>query len=415
MKTRDERTSILLVAVALAALVPACQRVAEPTVAEHDEHEDPADQVHLTAEAIATHGIVVARAERRAVERRLRVPARIVFNADAMAHVGTPVRGRVASLSARLGAEVKRGDELLVVESPELGEAQSDLLLKQSAAVNAEPQVDLAASAVERARRLYESAQGISLADLQRREAELRVAQAALATAKAARIAAENRLHLLGMSQAAVERILKSGEIEPSFHVVAPIDGTVVEREVTLGHLVDPTRESLLVLADLTHLWVLADVPEGRLGEVAIGAAASVVVASAADHSHEGRVTSIAPQIDPTTRSAQVRIEVVERHAEIRPGVFAEVDLVLAPKLDDVPLPLVVPDEAVQTFEGKRCVFVPVAGAAGTFRPVPVEPGERLDRAVVITAGLDEGQEFVAKGAFLLKAELGKSSAAHEH
>ncbi len=425
-----------LACVALAgflASLPACERLkglraggggAEGGHDDHAGHDngeeggaagEHADEVTLTAEAIERHGIAVERAQRRRVERLLRVPARIAFNAEAMAHVGTPVRGRVAEMSARLGAEVKRGDELLVIESPELGEAQSDYLLKRSAAENAVPQVELASNAVERARRLYEAAQGISLADLQKREAELRVAQAALGAAKTAMVAAENRLHLFGMSQEAVARVAETTEIEPRYRVLAPIDGTVVEREVTLGHLVDPERESLLVLADLSHLWVLADVPEGRLGEVSIGAAASVVVASAADHSHEGRVTMIAPQIDPNTRSAQVRIEVVERHPEIRPGVFAQADLVLPAVDDGSPPPIVVPDEAVQTIEGRRCIFVPVADEPGTFVPLPVEVGERLDRAVVITAGLEEGQEFVAKGAFLLKAELGKSSAEHQH
>ena len=394
-----------------------CAPKPEPVDGGTEEHADEAhaDEVHLSAEARARYGVVVARAERRAVERRIRVPARVVFNGEAMAHIGTPVRGRIASLSARLGADVKRGDELLVVESLELGEAQSEFLLKRSAAQNAEPQVELANNAVERARKLYESAQGISLADLQKREAELKVAQAAVATARAARVAAENRLHLLGMTQAAIERVATSGEIEPRCAIVAPIDGTVIEREVTLGHWVDPERESLLVLADLSHLWVLADVPEGRLGELALGAAASVVVASAPDHSHEGRVTSIAPQIDPTTRSAQVRIEVAERHAEIRPGVFAEAEIVLLAKSPGAPLPVVIPDEAVQTFEGRSCVFMPVAGEEDTFQPIPIEVGERLDRAVVITAGLDAGQELVVKGAFLLKAELGKSSAEHGH
>lgn len=415
---------------ALLAGLPACERLKHlrgtgPGGDEaHDDHTGDdhggaegghADEVTLTAEAIERHGIVVERAGRRPVERRLRVPARIAFNAEAMAHVGTPVRGRVAEMSARLGAEVKRGDELLVIESPELGEAQSEFLIKRSAAQNAEPQVELARNAVERARKLYESAQGISLADLQRREAELRVAEAALAAAKTSKVAAENRLHLFGMSQEAVLRLAESTEIEPRYRVLAPIDGTIVEREVTLGHLVDPERESLLVLADLSHLWVLADVPEGRLGEVSVGAAASVVVASAADHSHEGRVTMIAPQIDPNTRSAQVRIEVVERHAEIRPGVFAQAELVLPAADDGSPPPIVVPDEAVQSVEGRSCIFVPVAGEPGTFTPVPVETGERLDRAIVIAAGIEEGQEFVAKGAFLLKAELGKSSAEHQH
>ena len=121
----------------------------------------------------------------------------MAFNANAMAHVGSAVKGAWPELNAQVGDEVKKGDVLLVVESPELGEAQSDLLQKRAAADAAGPAVESARSAYERGKQLYEQAKGISLAELQKRETDLKSAQAAQQAAKSAATAAENKLHLL--------------------------------------------------------------------------------------------------------------------------------------------------------------------------------------------------------------------------
>ncbi|MEQ1737343.1 MAG: efflux RND transporter periplasmic adaptor subunit, partial [Rhodoglobus sp.] len=88
---------------------------------------------------------------------------------------------------------------------------------------------------------------------------------------EAAAVAAENGLHLLGMDQKAVEELAKTSEIMPRYTIRAAIDGQVVQREITLGELVSPDRESVMVLADTSTLWVLADLPEARLPAVAVG------------------------------------------------------------------------------------------------------------------------------------------------
>src|SRR4029453_7633884 len=137
----------------------------------------------------------------------------------------------------RLGSDVKPGDPLVVVESPELGVAQSDYLIKRTAAETKASPVDLAKAALDRAQNLYQSSQGITLTEVQRREAEHKAAIAALKSAQAEAIAAENHLHLLGMTQEQVEALAASGEVHPRFTIVAPIAGQVVQREVTLGEL----------------------------------------------------------------------------------------------------------------------------------------------------------------------------------
>ena len=376
-----------------------------------------ADEVVLTAQAIEQYGLKIEAAQLWQLRPTFIVPARVGFNTEAMAHVGTPVPGRAVELKVRLGSEIKAGDPLVVVESPELGAAQSAFLIKRTAAETAAPAVDLAKASWDRARNLFESTQGVTLTDVQQREAEHKAAMAALKSAQAEAVAAENQLHLLGMTQDQVETLAASSEVHPRFTIVAPITGQVVQREVTLGELVNPEREALLVIADVTTLWVLADVPEARLGQVAVGAKAWVRIGGLQGQQYEGAIAFISPIVDASTRTAQVRIEVRnEAAAVLKPGMFAQVEIVGAdPSGGEPPAVVAVPEEAIQTVEGGPAIFVPVAGEENTFAKRAVDIGRPVGGLVPIYAGLVDGERFVAAGSFILKAELGKSTAEHQH
>lgn len=380
----------------------------------HDKHShegEHSDEVTLSEQAINQYNIQIGTARKQAILGAVVSPARVVFNADAMAHVGSAVTGRIAELRVKLGDSVKKGDVLAVVDSPELGEAQSEFLLKRAAVETARPSVQLAKDAFARAKQLHEGTQSIAVSELQRREAELRTAEGSLRAAEAAATAAENKLHLYGMSQAAIAKLLSSGEIEPQYSIFAPIDGQVIEREVTLGELVRPDREALMIVADLSTTWVIADVPETRLGRIAIGSSTQIRTA-AGGQTIAGTVTYIAPALDSTTRSAKVRIEVHEGHEALRPGMFVQATIMPRQSADAV---LVVPSDAVQTVAGGPAVFVPVKGEPNTFAKRSIRVGAAVAGMVPVTDGLAEGEPLVVSGSFILKAELGKSGAAHEH
>lgn len=406
--------------------LPACkERPAEAAAtqppapsADADKHageDSHADEVTLSADAVQRYGIKVQPAAKHLLVPTLLAPARVSFNTEAMAHVGSPLRGRVTELKARLGDAVKKGDALLIIESPELGEAQSDYLQKHSAAQGAGPGAELAKNAYDRAKALYDKSQGIALTEVQKREAEYRAAQAALLASQTAALGAENKLHLFGMDQKAVEALAASGEVAPHFSITAPIAGQVIQREVTLGELVSPEKEALLVLADTATLWVLADVPEGRLGDIAVGAKARVTVGTGAGKAFDGTVAFISPAVDPSTRSAQVRVEVQDGHLALRPGMFARVEIEAGTGAAK-PQPVVaVPDDAVQTVEGGPAVFVPVPGEANTFAKRAITVGRAVGGMVPVLSGLNEGEAYVVAGSFLLKAELGKGTAEHAH
>ena len=433
-------------AVVMLVVLTGCKKHAEgdghdhgaKTPAKADEHaghdhgsetggkEEHTDEVKLTAEAVERYGVKAESAQLWVLKPTVVTPARVAFNTEAMAHVGSPLRGRAVEVKVRLGDMVKAGQELVIIESPELGEAQADYLQKKTAVLTAGPAVELSKIAWERAKGLYEQSQGISLTEVQRREAEHKATIAGVKAAEAAAMASENRLHLLGMKQDEVTTLASTSEIAPRHAIKAAIDGQVVQREVTLGELVGPDREALMILADTRLLWVLADVPEAKLAGIAVGARAWITIGSATGESEgvaapkfEGVVAFIAPLVDPTTRTAQVRIEVpasLENGLMLRPGMFAQAEIVASMPGGTDPAPMVaVPDEAIQTVEGGPAVFVPVANEPNTFAKRAVTVGKPIGGLVPVYAGLVEGERFVIAGTFILKAELGKGSAAHEH
>jgi cobalt-zinc-cadmium efflux system membrane fusion protein len=239
---------------------------------------------------------------------------------------------------------------------------------------------------------------------------------AALKSAQAEAVAAENHLHLLGMTQEQVEALAASGEVNPRLTIVAPIAGEVVQREVTLGELVSPDREALLVLADMTTLWVLAEVPDARMPEIALGATAWINAGSLDPHRHQGEVSYIAPAVDPRTRTVSVRVVVECEDRSLKSGNFVQVEIVGVNSSGAEPQPVIaVPEQAIQTVEGGPAVFVPVRGEPNTFAKRPVTIGKAIGGLVPVYSGLVEGEQFVAAGSFILKAELGKSTAEHSH
>jgi cobalt-zinc-cadmium efflux system membrane fusion protein len=382
---------------------------------DHDEHAEEGgghgDEVKLSDAMIKLHGITVGKAQQRSLAASFITPARVSFNTEAMAHIGSVVSGRVVEIKVRIGDKVKKDDVLLVVESPELGRAQSELLQRRTEVEIAEAGISPAKDSYERAKSLYDKTQGIALGEVQKREVEYRAAVGALSSSKAAAQAAENALHLLSFSQDDVKRLVETGEINPRFVIKAPISGQVVEREVTLGELVSPDKEQLLVLADTKDYWVMADVPEARLGDISIGSKAEIQVVAMPKTRIEGEVSLVSAEVDPGTRAARVRIVVTNDNDKLKPGMFARVTL----HGTDGDQMLAIPEESVQFIEGSPSVFVPVDGEKNTFARRVVAVGPVTAGYVPVSSGLKDGDELVTASTFILKAELGKSEAGHSH
>lgn len=378
-----------------------------------ENRPDCEDDVTLPLGAAERYGIEVEPVREVALIPAISAPGHLAFPQGAVARIGAAVSGRIAELRVRSGDRVAQGDTLLVIESPELGEAQSEYLQRHTLAASAGPMLALARAAYERARELYESVQGIALAEVQRREAELRLLERDLTLARAAEAAAFNRLLLLGLDEAKIRQLEESGKIEPRFSIRAPIAGRVVEVSATLGELVDPGKDRLLVIGDSSMLWAIAEVSESRLAEIAIGAPARVRVPALPHAGCAGRVAAVPTTLEASTRTAEVRIEVPNPDETMLPGMFIQVEIESA--LGRGTTTLAVPDGAVMNVEGRSSVFVPTEPGGSVFCKHTIEVGTPVGTHIPVLAGLMAGDLVVVSGAFRLKAEHGKAAAQHEH
>ena len=187
----------------------------------------------------------------------------------------------------------------------------------------------------------------------------------------------------------------------------APIGGRVIERRGTVGEAVDRAKE-IYTISDLTTLWAIAEIKEKDVALVHVGQEATLRVLAYPDQAFAAKVTLVGNEIEEKTRTLEVRLQVDNAPGKLKPGMFADVEIVTN-VLDDV---LVVPDDALQTLEDQQVVFVAAGG--GTFTKRTVKTGREQSGRVEIANGLQEGESVVTKGSFLLKSEMLKNELAEE-
>jgi len=182
----------------------------------------------------------------------------------------------------------------------------------------------------------------------------------------------------------------------------APFEGDVVERQGTVGEILDKGKE-LYTISDLKNIWVIADVNPNEIGAVSVGQPAIIHALPYPAETFGGAIALVSPEVDEKSRTVKVRVAAENSGAKLKPGMYADVEIVTN-VLDNV---LTVPDEALQKMEDNAIVFV--AGDHGTFTKRAVKTGAAQQGATEILDGLKDGERVVTKGSFLLKSELLKS------
>lgn len=366
--------------------------------------EASAGTVRLSAEAARRTGLRVVAVERTAVADEVRAPGRLAVNADRTAGAGSFIEGIVLECCASVGSFVRKGESLAVVHSHDTHELLASYRQAMADLRAREGDLEFARQELERAERLLELKAG-PLRQVQEARAALRRAESAKRSAEAAIEGIRAHFEYLGVEPQGGEDV---GELPHlRVNVRSPIDGWVMHRMVSEGDVVSPA-ESLYTISDLSSLWALAQVPEEELRYVDVGMEVDIHVRAYPEQTFRGRVTVIGGELDPETRTVQVRCQVPNPGQRLKAGMYAEVTLRSAAPRQELTIPL----SAVQRLDDDSIVFVETGEA--TFAPRRVSLGRENGDRVVALDGLAEGDRIVSHGGFVLKAEMLKGELSEE-
>ncbi len=357
-------------------------------VADDHAEEGHAGAIKLTAEQLAANGLRIETAALGNFASGLSLPGQLVLNTDREARVLSPITGMVRSTSVQIGAQVKAGTVLAVIESTQL----SDVAARYLAARERQA---LAQSLFVREESLWQKK--ISA------EQDYLAARRELNDARIETQSALQSLLALGMSEQDA-RALKPGGRLASYALRAPISGTVLSKDLTIGETVTSDKP-LFRLADLSTLWIDLAVSVSDLGKVRAGQ--TVMVMDKAGMSTEGRVIFVQPELDEASRSGSVRVQIDNRQGLWRSGQFVQAQI----QMGEVSQALSVPLSAIQMLENQPTIFV--ADTDG-LEPRTVVLGRRSGERQEVISGLQAGERFAVGNVFVLKADLKKGEAEHE-
>ena len=374
-----KRLQSLVLVLALAVVLAGCGEKKEVQKAAAAVAIDP--NVIVADEALAAR-LKVGKVAQDEVSEELRVPGSVGLDERRVARIGSSVTGRITKVLAFRGDEVKAGQTLATLNSTELANGQMQFL-------TAVADVELKTRAVDRAKQLL-AADVIGSAELQRRQNELFGAQVAM---KAAR----DQLRLMGMSPQSIDTVVRTREIDSVASVNATLSGSVIDRQINQGQVVQPA-DSLYTVADLEHVWIEGEVPEQQAYLVEMGEEVRIELPALPGRRVTGKIIFISSTVNPATRTVQVRTDVLNSDRAIKPAMLANLLVRGTPQKR-----LVVPITAVVRESNKDHVFARTG--ENEFTLVPVTLGQESGKLVVVKEGLKEGDAIVLDGAFHLNSE----------
>ncbi len=319
-------------------------------------------------------------------------PARIAPNPNRVSRVLPQVQGRVTKVMVRLGDTVEQGQPVVELESPDADAAVSTFLQAQAAELQAQATLKKAETDLARTRDLYQY-RAVAEKELVSAQNDFTQATLGLTAAEAARQLAWRKLELLGLKP--------SGSQQPIL-VRAPISGKVLEVNVAPGEYRaavsyhSDTTAPLMTIADLSTVWVSADVPEPFVRFVHVGEPVSISLVSFPDEVFVGKVTRIADVLDPQTRTLKVHVELPNPQGRFRPEMFGSIRQSGSKRM----IPALPPDAIVQEY-GRSIVFL--ERAPGQYERRQVTLGPPVGKSVSVLEGLQPGDRVVGDGAMLLK------------
>jgi cobalt-zinc-cadmium efflux system membrane fusion protein len=311
----------------------------------------------------------------------------IDFNEELTTQVFTPYQGRIADLFAKVGDEVKKGQPLFTIDSPDLVQASSTLIATAAA-------LELTTRNLERMKGLY-AARAAAQKDFEQATSDNRTAQGAYR-------AARDAVRIFGKSDADMDRIVEERKVDPILVVPSPIDGRITARNAAPGLFVQPgNAPPPFVVADISRLWMLANVAESDTPLFKTGQDVRVTVMAYPGRVFTGRISTIASSVDPVTHRLLVRSEVDDPQHELRSGMFANFVISTGAPMRSIAVPV---DGVVREGDGTMTVWVTADRRRFTQRSVKV--GLLKDGYYQVLEGLKPGELVATEGALFLSNAL---------
>jgi membrane fusion protein, heavy metal efflux system len=347
-----------------------------------------------------TRHLAVAPAELSPLKSYKIAIGQIAFNEDSSTIVLSPFSGRVTRLLAKVGDDVRRGEPLFEIDSPEVVQAQTDLLAAVQAVEKAKSQLALTKRVFERQTGLLAD-KATAQREVDQAKTDHEAAQSDLTTAQGSLTAARNRLRvIIGRDSAEIERVERERIINPLITVNAPIDGTVISRKIGPGQYVrSDAGDPLFGIADMSTMWLKAFVPETEISYVHVGQEIEVKVTALRDQVFRARIIAIGAASDQQTRRVVVRSELPNPDRVLRAEMFATFRIAI----DDSPAAPMVPSEAV--IRAGEYASVWVQREPYVFQRRQVKLGVEQQGRVQIRQGVDAGEFVVGRGAIFLDNE----------
>lgn len=342
---------------------PATGRPLEPVYAP-TAPDAPPGAIQISPDRQQLIGVKFVTVESGGATRTIRTVGKVVADETRVGHVHTRIDGWLEKVYVDFtGAAVKAGQPMLTIYSPEMLASQQELLLAAHArdVMLKNP----LASAAQQGESLF--------------------------------AAARRRLQLWDLSEDQIDQVLQTGQPIRSITVAAPMSGIVTARNAFPNQKVTPDSD-LYTITDLSHVWIMADVFESDIADIRSGDSALVTFSNSATPPIHASVNYIQPQVDPTTRTLQVRLDTSNPNLRMKPDMFVNVEFKASAATQ-----LTIPNDAVLDTGDRQTVFVDRGD--GYLEPRQVTIGERLGERVTIVDGLQAGDRVVASGTFLIDSE----------
>ena len=348
------------------------------------------DSVDLTDAQLTA--VKVEPVEERDFPREKEAVGSIDFNEEMSVPVFTPYPGRIIALFASVGADVKKGQTLFTIDSPDLLQAESTLIA--AAGVS-----DLTTRNLARLKELY-TTRAVSQRDLDQGTSDQQTAEGNLR-------AARDAVRLFGKSDGDIDRIIADRRADPTLIVPCPIDGRVTARNAAPGLFAQPgNAPAPFTVANIDTMWMLANVAENDSPAFQVGQPVQVRLGAFPGHVFDGKITSVGSLVDPNTRRVVVRSEIKNSQHELRSGMFANFTIEVGPPIRSPAVPLT---GVVREGDGTHTVWVTADRRRFARRTVKI--GDQRGGFRQVLDGVQPGELVASEGAIFLSNMLATASA----